>query len=100
MMTDYAKPLPVPDADTKPFWDACKAHELRAQRCSACGRLRWPPQGFCPSCYSWDHEWTVLSGKGKVESFSVVHHTAIPSFKESIPYVVAVIMMDETDGNV
>jgi uncharacterized OB-fold protein len=97
---EYAKPLPSPDADTKPFWDGCKEHELRGQRCSACGRFRWTPQPFCPSCYSWDYEWTPLSGKGVVTSFSVVHHTATPSFKEDIPYVVAAITLDGTDGHV
>ena len=99
-MSDLAKPVPVPDFDTRPFWDACKEHELRAQRCTSCGRFRWPPQGFCPSCYSWEHEWTRLSGLGAVKSFSVVHHSAVPSFRESLPYVVAVIELDGTDDRV
>jgi uncharacterized OB-fold protein len=95
-----AKPVPVPDLDTQPFWDACGAHELRAQRCTSCGRFRWPPQGFCPSCYSWEHEWALLSGRGTVRSFSVVHHSAVPSFKNDLPYVVAVITLDGTDDRV
>ena len=99
-MSELAKPVPVPDLDTRPFWDACKEHELRAQRCTSCGRFRWPPQGFCPSCYSWEHEWTRLSGLGAVKSFSVVHHSAVPSFRESLPYVVAVIELDGTDDRV
>lgn len=99
-MSEYAKPMPVPDLDTRPFWDACKEHELRAQRCTGCGRFRWPPQGFCPSCYSWEHEWSRLSGLGTVKSFSVVHHSAVPSFQSELPYVVAVIALDGTDGHV
>lgn len=99
-MSEYAKPVPVPDHDTRPFWDACKGHELRAQRCKACRRFRWPPQGFCPSCYSWEHEWALLSGHGTVKSFSVVHHSAVPSFKEDLPYVVAVIALEGTDDHV
>lgn len=99
-MSEYAKPVPVPDLDTRPFWDACKKHELRAQRCTGCGRFRWPPQGFCPSCYSWDHEWAQLSGRGTVKSFSVVHHSAVPSFKDDLPYVVAVIGLEGTDDHV
>ena len=99
-MSEYTKPVPVPDLDTRSFWDACKEHELRAQRCTSCGRFRWPPQGFCPGCYSWDHEWTRLSGLGRVKSFSVVHHSAVPSFRDELPYVVAVIALDGTDGRV
>ena len=99
-MNELSKPVPVPDLDTQPFWDACREHELRAQRCTTCGRFRWPPQGFCPSCYSWEHEWSQLSGLGTVKSFSVVHHSAVPSFKDSLPYVVAVIALEGTDDHV
>ncbi len=41
-----------------------------------------------------------LSGRGTVRSFSVVHHSAVPSFKDELPYVVAVITLDGTDGHV
>jgi uncharacterized protein len=99
-MVEYAKPVPIPDHDTQPFWDGCREHKLLVQQCAKCGRFRWPPQGFCPSCYSWDHEWVPLSGRGIVKSFSVVHHSAVPSFKEDLPYVVAVIGLDGTDDHV
>jgi uncharacterized protein len=80
------KPVPIPDHDTRPFWEGCQ--------------FRWPPQPFCPSCYSWEQEWVKLSGRGTVMSFSVVHHSAVPSFKESLPYVVAVIELEGTDRHV
>ena len=60
-MADYTKPLPIPDLDSQPFWDRCKAHELSAQRCHDCGKFRWPPQAFCPHCYSWKFDWTKLA---------------------------------------
>src|SRR5689334_16491877 len=94
------KPVPIPDHDTLPFWEGCQQHELRGQRCTSCGRFRWPPQGFCPSCYSWEHEWVPLSGRGTVKAFSVVHHSAVPSFKELLPYVTAIIELDGTNGHV
>ncbi len=99
-MTEYAKPLPAPNPDTKPFWDACKDHELRAQQCSACGRFRWPPQGVCPSCYSWDFQWVKLPDNGTVSSFVVVHYVSVPAFADDIPYVIAQITMDGTDNQV
>jgi hypothetical protein len=99
-MSEIAKPVPVPDHDTQPFWDAAKQHELRAQRCTRCGRFRWPPQPFCPSCYSWDHDWALLAGSGRVVSFSVVHHSAVPAFRDDLPYVVAVVALDGTDDHV
>ncbi|HLQ32612.1 MAG TPA: Zn-ribbon domain-containing OB-fold protein [Chloroflexota bacterium] len=99
-MTPDIKPAPVPDLDTQPFWDACKDHELRAQRCNACGRFRWPPRTFCPACYSWEYEWARLSGRGTVYSFSVVHHVVAPAFKEDAPYVVALVTLEGTGDHV
>jgi uncharacterized OB-fold protein len=99
-MAAYAKPLPAPDLDSQPFWEGCKAHELRAQRCSQCRQLRWPPQSFCPECYSWDFEWAKLAETGTVYSFVVVHYVAIPAFQEDVPYIVAHITVDGTEERV
>ncbi len=99
-MSEYAKPLPAPDLDTRPFWNACKQHELRAQKCSACARFRWPPQGVCPFCYCWNFEWTRLPETGEVYSFVVVHYVSLPAFAADVPYVIAQIKIDNTDGQV
>ena len=99
-MTPEAKPAPLPDHDSQPFWDGCRAHQLRAQRCTACGRFRWPPRTFCPACWSLDYEWTELLGRGTVYSFSVVHHVVSPAFKQEAPYVVALITVDGSGDQV
>lgn len=99
-MSPDAKPAPIADHDSEPFWEYCRAHELRAQRCSSCGAFRWPPRTFCPKCYSWEYEWARLSGFGTVYSFSVVHHAVLPAFKEEAPYVVALVSLDGTDNEV
>ena len=99
-MPGYSKPLPVPDNDSKQFWEGCKAHELSAQRCRGCGKFRWPPQAFCPHCYSWSFEWIKLNGTGVVASFVVVHYVAIPTFQDDVPYIVAHITLDGTDEQI
>jgi uncharacterized OB-fold protein len=99
-MAAYVKPLPVLDTDSRPFWEGCKDHELRGQRCSTCGKFRWPPQGFCPECYSWDFEWVKLGETGTVYTFVVVHYVSVPAFQEDSPYVVAHITLDGTDDRV
>lgn len=99
-MAEYSKPLPVPDPDTQPFWDGCRAHELRAQRCSQCGKLRWPPRGLCPHCHSWEFRWEPLSNGGTVYSFVVVHHVTSASFAEDAPYTIANITLDGTEEQV
>lgn len=100
MMAEYTKPLPVPDVDSQQFWDNCKAHELSAQRCDDCGNFRWPPQPFCPQCYSWKFDWTKLAETGTVYSFVVVHYVSIPAYQDDVPYVVAHITIDRTDDQV
>lgn len=99
-MGEYAKPLPVPDLDTRAFWEACRAHELRAQRCTDCGTFRWPPRPLCPHCRSWAFEWARLEGTGEIYSYVVVQYSAVPVFQQQIPYVVAHITLDGTDGAV
>jgi len=100
MAVEYTKPLPSPDLDTAGFWEGCKAHELRAQRCDACGAFRWPPHGICPQCSSWDFHWVKIPETGKVYSYTVVHHASAPAFAEDVPYVVATIRIDGTDDKV
>ena len=91
----YEKPLPEPNPDTRPFWEACQRHELRFQKCLSCGHVRWPASILCPVCYSRETEWIKSSGQGKVYTF-VVHHQAFhPAFEPDLPYVTAVIDLED-----
>ena len=92
---EYMKPLPKLNADTKPFWDGCRNHELRFQRCAECGHVRWPPSILCPLCYSKEVEWIRASGKGMVFSFVVYHKAYHPAFEADLPYVVAIVELEE-----
>jgi uncharacterized OB-fold protein len=91
----YQKPLPVPNPDTKPFWDGCKKHQLRFQKCKACGHIRWPAAIICPDCHAKETEWIAAAGKGIVYSFTVYHQAFHPAFEDDIPYVTAIIELDE-----
>src|SRR5205823_8222769 len=64
----------------------CHAHELRAQRCTACGSFRWPPGPLCSNCRSWDFDWVALDGTGEVYSYVIVHHSVGQAFASEIPY--------------
>lgn len=95
MTQAYPKPLPVVDKDTQPFWEYTRKHELRVQKCLACGKLYYPVSPICPRCLSMEFEWTKLTGKGEVYSFIVVHRRYHPGFASEIPYVVAIIRTEE-----
>jgi uncharacterized OB-fold protein len=92
---EYMKPLPKLNADTKPFWDGCRNHELRFQKCAECGHIRWPPSILCPLCYSKEVEWIRASGKGTVFSFVVYHKAYHSAFDADLPYVVAIVELEE-----
>jgi uncharacterized OB-fold protein len=91
----HGAPLPIPDEDTRPFWEGCGEHKLLFQKCLACSFVRWPPSIACPSCYSSDTEWITASGKGKIHTFVVYHKAFHPAFDGQTPYVVAVVQLAE-----
>jgi uncharacterized OB-fold protein len=85
-----SRPLPVPDADSAPFWEACKEHRLTVQECSACGQRRFPPIGVCHRCRSWEFTWVEVT-EGTVYSWIVATMSPIESLRADLPYVVAVV---------
>ena len=91
----YDKPLPRPNADSRPFWEACRQHVLRFQKCLDCDHVRWPASIICPSCYSKETEWVQAGGKGTVYTYSVYHQAFHPSFEKDLPYVTAIIELEE-----
>ena len=89
------KPLPAITEDGAPYWEYAKKHELRVQRCGACGHLRFPPSNVCPKCLADTHEWVRLSGRGAIYSFIVIHRPQHPAFQDDAPYNVAIVELEE-----
>ena len=92
---DYKKPLPTITPLERPFWEHARKHELRLQRCTACGHFRYPVSPVCADCDSDGYEWAKVSGRGKIVSWVVFHRCYFPSFEKDIPYNVAMIGLDE-----
>jgi uncharacterized OB-fold protein len=82
---------PVPDELTQPWWDACRELRLLVRRCASCGRASFPPRPMCPHCWSDDVSWEETDGTGTLYSFAVVHENDLPAFRDSVPYVAAVV---------
>ena len=89
------KPIPRIDAESKGYWEACRRHELYIQKCTSCGQLRFYPRALCPQCLSPDLEWILCSGRGEVYTFTVTHQNHAPGFRESLPYVLAYVQLEE-----
>jgi uncharacterized protein len=94
-MTNYVKPLPNITDDNRYYWEHCKNHELRMQKCLQCGHIRFPPGILCPQCHSLEADWFKMSGKGKIYSYVIYRRAYHPSYQNDIPYAVAIIRLDE-----
>ncbi|MDI3341747.1 MAG: Zn-ribbon domain-containing OB-fold protein [Sphaerobacter sp.] len=94
-MSTPSKPLPVADPITAPFWESLRAHAMQLQRCDACGRFVFYPRVVCPHCGSRALTWQPVAGTGVVHAFTIVHRHPNPAFAAEIPYVVALVELDE-----
>ncbi len=92
MMT---KPVPPPTTDTAGFWDACNREELLFQQCSGCGGVQFPPRAFCSACQGTTPSLKRSSGRGSVHSFTIVRRAANRAFDGDVPFVIALIDLDE-----
>jgi uncharacterized protein len=88
-------PRPRADLDTQPFWDGCDEGRFLFQRCLRCAGTRWPPGPMCPHCQSMETEWVESVGRGRVYSWIVATHPVDPVLVDHVPYVVAMIDLEE-----
>jgi hypothetical protein len=84
----------APDDLDAPFWAACLEHRFLVHRCTDCGRAYWPAS-TCLDHGAASMQWQDASGRGEVHTYTVVHHAYDPSFAERVPYVLAVVQLDE-----
>jgi uncharacterized protein len=84
--------LPHLDDHNRFFWISGRDGSLRILRCHACRFYNHPPGPVCRNCLSRDQAPHVVSGRGRVESFSINYQQWIPG---SEPYVIAWVSLEE-----
>jgi hypothetical protein len=89
------KPAPIVNDWARPFWAATRDNRLIIQKCRDCDKHIFYPRIACPHCFSDNVEWVPASGKGTVYSYTVVEANAPSAFMNDIPYVVAVVKLEE-----
>lgn len=95
---EYRREIPIPSPVSQPYWDACRRHELRGQRCRTCNWLWMYPSRMChnPDCNTLDdYDWEQLAGTGTVWTFTVNHRAPNAEWEDDLPYVFGVIELDE-----
>jgi uncharacterized OB-fold protein len=83
---------PASSKDTKFFWDGVNAHELRLQK-RADGTLQHPPVPALWLDKDQETDYQVASGKGTVFSFVVHHAPKVPG--RTLPFVIALVELEE-----
>ncbi len=90
-----ARPVPVVQPWARPFWDAAREHRLLLQHCADCDQPIHYPRIACPHCGSPRLDWRPASGRASVYSYTVVVSNAPSAFLDDMPYVVAVVELEE-----
>jgi uncharacterized protein len=80
-----ARPIPVPNERTKPFWDAAKRGVLELQRCQSCGHFQHPPYATCTQCVSTDLKFEPVRGAGAIYAYTIMYHTGDKRFASAAP---------------
>lgn len=88
-------PLPKPNADTQPYWDAAAQGRLVYQHCQTCDKPQFYPRSQCATCHGSALEWRESKGEGTIATFTEVLRAPTAAFKEMAPYVIALVDLDE-----
>jgi uncharacterized OB-fold protein len=67
---------------------------MEASKCSGCKKILFPGRLICPECGSREFETIRLSGKGKLETFTITR-VAPEGYTDQVPYAVVIVALDE-----
>ncbi len=94
----WTKPVPYIEETLKPFWNGLKEHRFLLFRCNECGEWYWPA-AYCRhhrnKPFFGSLSWQEASGCGKVITFNITKTAMRPAFKDDVPYVYALIKLNE-----
>jgi uncharacterized OB-fold protein len=87
-------PVPVPDPDSRGFWEALQGGSLAVARCADCRRWQHPPTEDCRLCGG-ALSFEPVSGRGTVYSFITVRQALVPGHQT--PYTIGLVALEEQD---
>lgn len=84
------------DHDNKAQWKGFLEYQLLVNRCQACGHWFNPPRPMCPRCWSLDVRPEPVSGRGRVQWFTLLYQGGPPGAPS--PYPVVTVELAEEEG--
>lgn len=91
-----ARPLPQLTPENRAFWTGGEHGRLMIARCTACRHWIHPPSPICPRCRGREVSPEAASGRGVVATFTINVQPWRPAME--VPYVVAIVELDEQPG--
>lgn len=88
------RPLPQADYVSRHYWEAAARGDVLYQECPACGHRQFYPRAMCTACAA-EPEWRRASGRGTVHTFTVIRQNMAEPFRDQLPYVVAMVELEE-----
>ncbi len=88
------RPAPVADPESAPYWEAARDGRLVVQHCGRCGHHQLYGRAHCLQCRG-PVSWVDASGRGRVYSFTVIRQQYARPFRDMVPYVVALVDLEE-----
>jgi uncharacterized protein len=88
------RPAAIAEPDSVTYIDALKAGRLVVQRCDSCGHHQLYGRALCSKCGA-DVTWVDASGLATVYSWTVIRQNHSRPWREMLPYVVALVDLDE-----
>lgn len=95
MANTATKPVPTPDADSRPYWAGANEGRFLFQRCRSCQRAQFYSRSLCSHCRGSELQWEAAKGLGHIASYTVVSRAPTAAFAGDTPYVIALVDLDE-----
>ncbi|MFW9991482.1 MAG: Zn-ribbon domain-containing OB-fold protein [Candidatus Odinarchaeota archaeon] len=96
-MSGYVFLYPEITDHAEQYWKGLKERKLLVQKCGKCGEVFFPPRARCPECLSNAFDWTELSGKGELYSWSEIY---MPPLAFGDSFILGIIDLEERVGRI
>jgi len=94
----WKKPAPYTRGTLRPFWEGLTQRRFLLPKCNTCGTWYFPP-AFCKNHknepFFGSLSWTEASGRGTIVAFNITKVALRSAFKDDVPYVYALIGLEE-----
>jgi uncharacterized protein len=90
----WVKPIPEVDPLSEVYFKAAAEGTLLIQRCPACSHRQHYPRLVCTRCGN-SPDWEAASGRGQIYTFTVIRQAGMPGFRDEVPYVIALVDLEE-----